>query len=97
MPGSFEKHMPGASFVVKKPAPPQVMMQRIMWLLKDERKFVTAPDYCGPDRRVRAMGPPVGVKGRRHDDLSAEVGMATTPNLDQDEIDALFSPKAVAR
>lgn len=87
----------GASFVVKKPAPPQVMMQRILWLLNDERKFVTSDGYCGPDRRVRAIGPPVGMKGRRHDDLSAEVGNATTPNLDQDEIDALFQPKAVAR
>lgn len=87
----------GASFVVKKPAPPQVMMQRIVWLLNDERKFVTAPGYCGPDRRLRPMGPPVGMKGRRHDDLSAEVGAAKTPNLEQDEIDALFTPKAVAR
>ena len=31
-----------------------------------------------------------------HDDLSAEVGIAKTPNLEQDEIDALFSPKAAA-
>jgi DNA-binding response OmpR family regulator len=87
----------GASFVVAKPASPVVMMQRIVWLLSDERDFVTSETYCGPDRRVRAIGPPVGMKGRRHDDLSADLGIATTPNLDQDEIDALFSPKAVAR
>lgn len=85
----------GASFVVRKPVPSLVMMQRIIWLLNDKRQFVTSPDYCGPDRRVKAIGPPVGVKGRRHDDLSAEVGMASTPNLDQDEIDNLFSPKAL--
>jgi hypothetical protein len=36
------------------------------------------------------------MKGRRHDDLSVEVGEAKTPNLEQDEIDALFQPKAVA-
>ena len=36
------------------------------------------------------------MKGRRHDDLSADVGIAKTPNLEQDEIDALFNPKAVA-
>jgi DNA-binding response OmpR family regulator len=83
----------GASFVVRKPVAPMVMMQRILWLLNDQRKFVTSPGYCGPDRRVKALGPPVGVKGRRHDDLSAEVGAATTPNLGQDEIDALFKPK----
>ncbi len=86
----------GASFVVRKPVPPLVMMQRIVWLLTDERKFVTSQNYCGPDRRVRSVGPPIGMKGRRHDDLSAEVGAATTPNLDQNEIDALFNPKAVA-
>lgn len=86
----------GASFVVAKPAAAMVMMQRIIWLMNDQRKFVNSPGYCGPDRRVKALGPPVGVKGRRHDDLSGAVGMATTPNLDQDEIDALFNPKAVA-
>jgi len=86
----------GASFVVAKPAAPMVMMQRIVWLMNDQRKFVSSPGYCGPDRRVKALGPPVGMKGRRHDDLSLEVGMATTPNLDQNEIDALFKPKAVA-
>jgi DNA-binding response OmpR family regulator len=85
----------GASFVVRKPVAPLVMMQRILWLLNDQRKFVTSSTYCGPDRRVKALGPPVGVKGRRHDDLSAEVGAASTPNLEQDEIDALFNPKAV--
>ena len=85
----------GASFVVRKPVAPMVMMQRILWLLNDQRKFVTSPGYCGPDRRVKALGPPVGMKGRRHDDLSAEVGAASTPNLGQDEIDALFKPKAV--
>lgn len=86
----------GASFVVAKPAAPAVMMQRIIWLMNDQRKFVSSPGYCGPDRRVKALGPPVGTKGRRHDDLSADVGMAKTPNLDQNEIDALFNPKAVA-
>ena len=86
----------GASFVVRKPVAPLVMMQRILWLLNDQRQFVTSPNYCGPDRRVKSIGPPVGMKGRRHDDLSAEVGLATTPNLGQDEIDALFNPKAIA-
>jgi len=85
----------GANFVVRKPVPSLVMMQRIIWLLNDERQFVTSSDYCGPDRRVKALGPPVGIKGRRHDDLSAEVGQAKTPNLDQNEIDSLFTPKAL--
>ncbi|MEW5684558.1 MAG: response regulator [Pseudomonadota bacterium] len=91
----FKGRDAGASFVVRKPVPPLIMMQRIIWLLNDQRKFVCAPGYYGPDRRVKALGPPVGMKGRRHDDLSAEVGAASTPNLEQDEIDALFKPKAV--
>lgn len=93
---AFRGRDAGASFVVAKPAAPMVMMQRIVWLMNDQRKFVSSPGYCGPDRRVKALGPPAGMKGRRHDDLSAEVGIAKTPNLEQDEIDALFSPKAVA-
>jgi CheY-like chemotaxis protein len=93
----FKGRDAGASFVVRKPVPPLVMMQRIVWMLNDQRAFVTSPNYCGPDRRVRSVGPPVGMKGRRHDDLSIEVGAAKTPNLEQDEIDALFQPKAIAR
>jgi len=54
---------------------------------------VESPGYCGPDRRFRAMGPPVGEKGRRSDDLPPEVGQATEPNLDQSDIDALFGAK----
>jgi CheY-like chemotaxis protein len=83
----------GANFVIRKPVPPLIMMQRILWVSKEARPFVDSPNYCGPDRRFRALGPPVGAKGRRHDDLSAEVGEATMPNLDQSDIDALFQPK----
>jgi CheY-like chemotaxis protein len=93
----FKGRDAGASFVVRKPVPPLVMMQRIIWLLNDQRSFITSPNYCGPDRRVRSIGPPIGMKGRRHDDLSVEVGEAKTPNLEQDEIDALFQPKAAIR
>ena len=93
----FKGRDAGASFVIRKPVPPLVVMQRIVWLLNDQRSFVTSPNYYGPDRRVRSVGPPVGMKGRRHDDLSVEVGEAKTPNLEQDEIDALFQPKAAIR
>lgn len=89
----FKGRDAGANFVIRKPVPPLVMMQRILWVSKEARAFVDAPNYCGPDRRHRALGPPVGMKGRRHDDLSVEVGEATMPNLDQSDIDALFQPK----
>lgn len=86
----------GANFVVRKPAIPLVLLQRIMWVSKETRPFVEAPNYRGPCRRVRALGPPVGMKGRRKDDLSLDVGNASTPNLDQSEIDNLFQPKRAA-
>jgi DNA-binding response OmpR family regulator len=83
----------GANFVLRKPASPMIMMQRILWISRDQREFVEAPNYCGPDRRFKMLGPPDGVQGRRHDDLSANVGEAKTPNLDQGDIDALFQPR----
>lgn len=86
----------GANFVVRKPAVPLVLLQRIMWVSKETRPFVEAPNYRGPCRRVRALGPPVGMKGRRKDDLSLDIGDAFTPNLDQSEIDNLFQPKRAA-
>ncbi|MDB5438440.1 MAG: two-component system response regulator [Caulobacteraceae bacterium] len=83
----------GANFVLRKPASPITVMQRILWLSREQREFVEAPGYCGPDRRFRALGPPVGAPGRRQGDLSPELGAATTPNLGQDDIDALFQPR----
>lgn len=83
----------GANFVIRKPVVPLVMLQRVVWVSRESRDFIEAAGYCGPDRRVRALGPPMGTKGRRKDDLSLDVGAATTPNLDQDDIDAMFQPK----
>jgi CheY-like chemotaxis protein len=83
----------GANFVIRKPAPPLVMLNRILWISKTGRPFVESEGYCGPDRRFKSLGPPAGAKGRRHDDLSVELGEATTPNMDQASIDALLQPK----
>ena len=83
----------GANFLVAKPVSPNVLFERAAWISRENRKFVEAEGYIGPDRRFSSMGPPVGTNGRRADDLPAEVGLATTPNLDQSDIDALFKPK----
>ncbi|WP_216851075.1 response regulator [Acidisphaera sp. L21] len=80
----------GASFVVAKPITPQVLYERIMWLAKDARPFITADTYTGPDRRFQKLGPPAGMEGRRKDDLSLRVGEAKAPNLSQSEIDAML-------
>lgn len=86
----------GANFIVSKPFTPEVLLQRIYWVAKDERAMVRSEGYVGPDRRFRNMGPPLGVKGRRKDDLSTHVGMAKDPNMDQDEIDMLLKPQRAA-
>ena len=79
----------GANSVIKKPVQPQVLFDRIAWIAKNERQFVEARDYVGPDRRVKLAGPPGGV-GRRSTDLSA--GTASDSNMLQDEIDDLLKP-----
>jgi DNA-binding response OmpR family regulator len=87
----------GANFLVTKPITPKVMFDRVSWLAREARRFVDSPGYSGPDRRHRMLGPPAGVAGRRHDDLSGQVGRAVGPDMSQSDIDAMFSPrKAVA-
>jgi DNA-binding response OmpR family regulator len=83
----------GANFVVAKPITPPVMYDRLMWMAREQRQFVEAESYVGPDRRHKAFGPPPGEKGRRHDDLSTEVGLPIGPDMAQDEIDALMNPR----
>ncbi|RAK59453.1 response regulator [Phenylobacterium hankyongense] len=83
----------GANFVVAKPITPKVMFDRVMWLARETRQFVDSEGYAGPDRRHKSFGPPPGQKGRRCDDLSAEVGRPVGPDLSQSDIDALFNPK----
>jgi CheY-like chemotaxis protein len=85
----------GANFVVSKPFTPQVLLQRVYWVAKDERAFVRSQGYVGPDRRVRNQGPPIGMRGRRSTDLSLKVGLHKDPNLDQIEIDQLLKPQRV--
>ncbi len=85
----------GANFVVAKPITPKVLLDRIFWVAKEERLFIETETYVGPDRRFKREGPPAGMPGRRKDDLSLEVGEASTPNLSQDQIDGLLKPMKV--
>ena len=85
----------GANFVLAKPFTPEVLLQRIFWVAKDERQMVKAESYVGPDRRFKNLGPPLGMKGRRSDDLSGHIGKASDPNLDQMDIDMLMKPARV--
>lgn len=84
----------GAHLVMKKPASPQSLYDRLTWVAQPRRGFVECETYVGPDRRFRSMGPPGGI-GRRATDLSIEIGAATEPNMSQDEIDSLIVPMKV--
>ncbi len=82
----------GVNYVVAKPLAPRVVFERLVWIVKDARPFIESETYTGPDRRVRSLGPPPGVTGRRVGDLPPEVGHASTPNMSQSDIDAMMNP-----
>ena len=86
----------GAHFIMAKPLTPIAVLERIIWIAREGRRFVECDTYVGPDRRVRNFGPPLGVAGRRKDDLSAHVGAAVEANMDQSDIDMLMKPQRVA-
>ena len=55
----------GAHFIVAKPLTPGVLFDRIIWVARVNRPFITAETYVGPDRRFKNLGPPLGTHGRR--------------------------------
>lgn len=85
----------GAHFIVKKPLVPGVLMDRIVWIARENRNFVNCRAYAGPDRRFKNEGPP-GAVGRRSTDLSPEVGLPSGANMSQSEIDNLMQPQRAA-
>ena len=82
----------GVNYVVAKPMTPRTMFERLVWIVKDQRRFIDADTYVGPDRRFRSIGPPLGMTGRRSDDLPPEIGAASSPNMSQADIDAMLMP-----
>lgn len=86
----FRTRDAGANFTVAKPITPKVLLERIFWVAREERAFIECDTYVGPDRRFKYEGPPIGIEGRRRDDLPAEVGTAQEANMSQDEINSLM-------
>jgi len=84
----------GAHFTIAKPLTPTVMLERILWIAREQRSYVTCDTYVGPDRRFKFDGPPASGPGRRRDDLSAKIGDAIMPNMSQDQIDALLQQRS---
>jgi CheY-like chemotaxis protein len=48
----------GANFIVTKPFSATTLLERIVWVSRDERPFLEVGDYFGPDRRFRKAPPP---------------------------------------
>lgn len=69
----------GAHFIIAKPLIPQVLLERIYWVAKDERMFIDGETYKGPDRRFQQLGPPAGMEGRREEDRKASAAKASEP------------------
>lgn len=78
----------GAHFVLAKPIVPAVLLERIEWIARCKREFVTSEGYRGPDRRFQTGPLPEGIEERRNETLK----MLAAPEraLDQSEIDSLF-------
>jgi CheY-like chemotaxis protein len=85
----------GAHFTIAKPVTPKTVLERIFWVGRDERMFIDADTYCGPDRRFKREGPPPGTPGRRAEDQDTAVGEADGPNLSQDMINTMMKPSKV--
>lgn len=85
----------GASFFAAKPVSGTLMMNRLVWILRDNRPFVDCDVYAGPDRRFKMLGPPPNSDGRRSNDIKTRLGDATGENLSQDDIDAMIRPQRV--
>lgn len=85
----------GAHFIMAKPLTPIAVLERILWIAREGRRFVECDSYVGPDRRFKNTGVPAGMTGRRRDDLQGEIGQAQSPNMEQDTIDSLVKTRRV--
>jgi len=85
----------GANFFVAKPITPKTLLDRILWISRDNRQFIDVEGgYCGPDRRFKFEGPPPGSPGRRAEDLKP-LSESHTPNMSQEEVDFMIKPQRV--
>lgn len=79
----------GAHFAIAKPVSPATLLERMMWIAQSRRLFISAPGYCGPDRRFHTVPLQDGMSERRGADL--ELTAEPERALSQDEINGLFS------
>ena len=69
----------GANFIVTKPISTKILLERVIWTAKENRPYVEAGDYLGPERRFHDLGPPASGGRRRNDaDVSESAPAAPT-------------------
>lgn len=61
----------GANFFVAKPVSPRVVMERLVWVAREQRPYLETDSYAGPDRRFQNEALPEGAQGRRRGDRHA--------------------------
>ena len=62
----------GANYIVAKPLSPEVLLERILWVAREKRHFISCESYMGPDRRYHDAGPPNGLPERREQESELE-------------------------
>lgn len=67
----------GANYIVAKPVSPDVLLERILWVARERRPFISCASYVGPDRRFHDIGPPQGAAERRNSEPAADVAAQT--------------------
>jgi CheY-like chemotaxis protein len=50
----------GAHFLITKPFSAAQLLERVVWVARDQRPFLQVGDYMGPDRRIRESSAPNG-------------------------------------
>jgi CheY-like chemotaxis protein len=81
----------GANFIVSKPLSAAVMMERLLWLARENRPFVETNAYAGPDRRWHDAPLAAGVEGRRQKDRELAVRIAAGGDMNQADIDLIMT------
>lgn len=79
----------GANFTIAKPVSPAILLERMLWIAKSQRLFISNAGYSGPDRRFHTVPRPEDQAERRNADLA----LTSKPEraLSQNEIDGLFA------
>lgn len=75
----------GANYLITKPFSAASLLERLVWVARDNRPFIEAGDYKGPDRR-RSKSKPLK-EGERRADMIARAQHEAAMGLSEDEAD----------